>query len=192
MEKKLEKPPAARQAKKKRFDLRMIYRVIVMNVINAGLITATVVILGRLPERASVLKGLRHERMLASEIIDVAVIKTEIAGNQEKIDKLESLFVSEAEILGFYREMDQLKRDGVITDYRPVSDNVVKEKKNVGLPILVEMTGDVHQIDFGLKRVQSLPYLLRPVRFELERQEEGLFKVNYGGFLYVSKEISKN
>lgn len=192
MEKKLEKPPAVKPVKKRRIGLRMIYRVIVMNVINAALVVVTVVILGRLPGKASALKGLRHEKMLASEIIDVAVLKTEIAGNQGEIDKLQSLFVGEAEILEFYREMDQLKRDGVITDYRPMSDNVVSEKKNAGLPILIEMGGDVHQIDFGLKRVQSLPYLLRPVRFELERQEEGLFKVNYGGFLYVSKEISKN
>ena len=62
------------------------------------------------------------------------------------------------------------------------------------MPVVIELEGSWEAIDTDLQAIDQLPYLVRPVRVEIEQSEaeEGVIVFKYGIFLYVSDEFGEN
>lgn len=167
---------------------------LLLAVVNLGFVVVIVVLLGRLPSRAEELKALRNAalKMTAKGNIDIAELKIE--SSKEKADQLFELFPDESGLIDFVKEIDKLKDEGIITRFSFASERAVRDKTgNFGIPLIIEFVGTWDQIDQAIAIIESLPYLLRVVNVDVQRQDEGdLIIFKYGGFIYVKESLAEN
>ncbi len=179
----LDIPVASKHREKK-----LYIKVFALNIVNAILIVLISVFLSRLSVKAEEVKELRHKVLLSQESSEVSFSKAEIEKNREKISKIKSLFANEQKILDLYAEMDVLKNEGVVTDFRLLNDKPVTDLGAKALPIFIGFRGDVERISSAINKIYLMSYLIRPVRFELTKNtESGEIEVSYGAMLYVSE-----
>ena len=168
---------------------------VVLGVVNLGLVLSTIFLLGKLPTRASEFNKVRNASISESTKSEVEVAGLEIAASKEKADKLNSLFPDEAGLIGFVREIDRLKEEGLVTRFAFAREKAVKDKTgHFGIPVIIEFRGGWLEIGQGLTRLNETPYLLRAVTIEANRSGEdgNLIIFKYGGFLYVDETLAKN
>lgn len=179
----LDIPVASKHREKK-----LYIKVFALNIVNAILIVLISVFLSRLSVKAEEVKELRHKVLLSQESSEISFSKAEIERNRERISKIESLFANEQKILDLYAEMDVLKNEGVVTDFRLLNDKPVTDLGAKALPIFIGFRGGAERVNSAINKIYSMPYLIRPVRFELTKNtESGEIEVSYGAMLYVSE-----
>ncbi len=176
--------------KPKRKTNKAIIGIIFLNAVNVILIILLILILKKLPVIAKEVKDLKNKYVLAHEKIDQAVLRSDLLVYNEKISSIESHFADEESILNFIIEIDKLKSAGLVADFSFVSEEPVKDKTgSFGFPILIVSEGSIQNVNSALAKIDSLPYLKRAVDVKLIINEDKTVKLEYGGFIYVSKNI---
>lgn len=163
-------------------------------VINVGLIMATLFLLRQLPIRAKEFKQVRNASISTGTKSKTEIAGLEIEASKEKADKLSDIFPDEGGLIGFVREVDILKEEGLVTRFAFASDKAVRDSTgNFGIPVIIEFRGTWAQVGQGLSRLNEIPFLLRAISIEAERGgEENLVVFKYGGFLYVDPTLAEN
>ncbi len=188
------KAPKVKKTKKRKSKISFWVKDIILAVVNIGFIVALVIIVGRLPARASRLKFLKNEDLKVTVKGSLDITEVEIESSRKKADKLLILFPDESGLIGFVKEIDDLKEEGIVTRFAFASENAVRDKTGYyGIPLVIEFAGTWGQIGQALQKIDDLTYLLRAVNIEVIPQPEGdLVQFRYGGFLYVSKDLAKD
>lgn len=146
-----------------------------------------------MPKKALELNQLRNQSLKMSEQENPDVLANQLQLVQPQMTQIEAVFPDEIGILSFVKEIDKLKKEEVITRFSFVSDKPVKDKtKLLGLPIVIEFKGDLSQINKGLEKVRDLPFLIRAINIQLNKNADGLLELKYGGILYVSESFGEN
>jgi len=163
-------------------------------VISAGLILATLFLLRQLPNRAKEFKQVRNVSISTGTKSKIEIAGLEIEASKEKADKLSAIFPDEGGLIGFVREIDILKEEGLVASFAFASERAVRDNTgNFGIPVVIEFRGSWAQVGRGLSRLNDTPFLLRAVTIEAERGgEENLVVFKYGGFLYVDPALAQN
>ncbi len=124
--------------------------------------------------------------------INIEAIKTQIDKSKDQKDQLVSLFPTELQLVDMISKLNEIKNGGILTSITFPSDDTVLDKTgNLGLPILLIFKGNVSDINNSLKKINSLPFIIRPIDFKLntEQNASGSAAVDYGGFLYVNEKF---
>lgn len=167
---------------------------IVLGLVNLVFILAIVILLGKLQAKANEFKKLRMVQLETSAKSSFEIAELELAASREKADKLAQLFPDDNGLIDFVNEIDVLKGEGVVSRFSFTSEEVIRDMTGYyGIPVFIEFSGDWSQINEGLQRIQSLPYLSRTVSVQVEaKEEENLVIFKYGGFLYVDESLAKD
>lgn len=160
------------------------FKVLAIHGVNLVLLFLILLLLGKLPQKAQVMQDLRNQKIAAQESMDVDVLEAELLALQDQIKVLEDAFVTDSQLLHFIEKMDELKAQGLIADYEPLSSGIVRSKKSSGLPVEVNLQGDPATISKGLNSLAQTGFLFKPVTFVMSRNEDGSYQVRYGIFLY--------
>ena len=185
------------QSDKRSFFVKMPFTLkeLVLGVINFVAIILSIFLLLNFPKAGEEIKKLRYENTLAEEEIPLEIVDVETAkGNA---NKLKDLFIDESGVVNFVREVEDLKKDGVVTNLSIVAPNVLKDRTgNFGVPVSIELKGSWGEIDENLRKIQALKYLFRVANIKIEPLEEegdvGKIIFKYGVFLYVNEKLGKN
>lgn len=164
---------------------------IILVVINLFSVVFLGILLTKLPAKANQLKALR-----INEVKDQAALSFEfndINAKKSDADNLKSLFLDDSGIVRFVNTVEQLKSaDGSIKRIVFTSQRTVKDKTgNIGIPVVIEMSGTWEAIGRDMEKIQGLTFLYRPVTFESRQNFENpvLTDVKYGVLLYVKDEL---
>lgn len=178
--------------KKKNTTLRFVITIITVVVFNIIMLTITVFLLQSLPKKAEEIKKIRS--LETKGVDDITIVQSEIQRSLPKVEKLESLFPDERELLSFVNKIDELKRAGIVTDFSFVSNDVIKDKLGFsGIPFAIEFTGSWSDVQKTVDGLFALPYFIRTIRVEAKATPESetiIYK--YGGFLYVNENFYQN
>lgn len=177
-----------------KFKSSLFGQVALLGLIDIICVLALVLLLVILPQKAAELKRLKSLQLKAASKPSTDLILAEIGSAKQKSEKLEKAFPDEIKLLEFVQAIDELKTEGVITHFSFVSNNVVKDRTGLmGLPLVIEFAGSGSKVDYALRKVQQLPFLLRAVTVEVKQKgQEELINLKYGGILYVDKDFGKN
>jgi hypothetical protein len=170
------------------------YKDVILGVVNFISIVFFVILIINFPKRSQELKSLKIQE-----------IKNETAANMEtneidfvkpKTDEMNRMFLDESGIVNFVNDVELQKTEGgAISKVSFASQKAVTDKTgNYGVPIVLELTGNWEAIDADLQKIDTLPYLFRPVKVEIGYDEENPEVViyKYGIFLYVKESLGKN
>ncbi len=184
-----------------RIASRLILRSVILNVLNLLLVIVTIFIFTKLEPLSTKIQGERTLELTAPNSSDSRVLQAELAENAGKLDELQSLFANEDRILEFVREIDVLKKEGVITRFSFESNDVAQDTtKNFGLKIAIDFTGDLQRINAAISKVNSLHFLIRTENIEIlvdkgvseDNTETITYTYRLRGILYVDENLSKN
>jgi len=180
--------------KKGKVQRRFRKKIIAINVVNVILVIASIYYLRKMPNQAEKVKELRSAKLATEESSDVVILESDIEKNKEKIEIIEKVFVNDEGFLELLTSIDQLKLEGTVTDFSfPVTRPIADSTKNIGLPMSLTFRGNLEQINNGLAKVLSLPFLIRPVNVEVATPENSeSLTVKFGGFLYTNENFNKN
>jgi len=156
-----------------------------IHLVNLTLLLLTLVLLGKLPQKAQIMRQLRNQKIAQEEKTSIEVLEAELLALDPQIEMLEKAFVGDQDFLRFVETMDELKSRGLIADYEPLSGGVVRSKRSSGLPVELTLVGDAGQISQGLSAISEITFLFKPVTFEMQKTEDGNYNLNYGIFVYT-------
>ncbi|OGM28301.1 hypothetical protein A2801_02485 [Candidatus Woesebacteria bacterium RIFCSPHIGHO2_01_FULL_41_10] len=202
-------PPPARPPEEKEQEFRLkvqsevessgrisreVLKTIIFNVMNLIVVGVLVFLLTRLPQMADNLKKTRSENLLQRETADIAVLKSDIERARARVEDIDAYFANDEELIAFVAEMDTLRATGVVTGFSFLGNEPIDDKSgNKGLPINIVFVGSIEQINSALRQIESLPYFIKAVDIELERnqsEEIGIsYEMRYGGLIYVGQNI---
>ncbi len=168
---------------------------IVLAVINVCFIVGLIYLLNKLPLRANQVRSLRGEAQLTNSADeDTNILKFELEQSNQDYEQLKSLYPDEDRLLKFVDEIEKLQTSGTVIGFTFASSlPVVDKTKELGLPIIIEMSGSWENIAQDVATIQKLPFMFRPVTFDAEEdREENVVHLKYGGFLYVDESFKKN
>jgi len=178
-----------KEFKKSKKTNKFYVKLISVHLLNLVLIGIIVVLLGKLPSRASEIKNLRNQQVLVHENTDVAVIEAELKSHAQEISTIENSFVDESDLLFFIEALDRLKAQGLITSFEPLSASSVTNRKTSGFPLLVTFNGSPEHVSDGIMEFQKLPFLFKPITAEISFNRDDRNTIfNYGIFLYQKYE----
>lgn len=167
---------------------------IVLIIVNLISVVLLVIILLKFPEKSEELKRLRVDELKSQS--NIAYEAQGIEGARERSQKLNNLFLDESGVVGFVNDLEGLRGEGTsISKINFGNPTALRDKsENIGIPLVVELTGAWDAIDRDLQSIDNLPYLFRPVNVEISRSKDDskviIFK--YGVFLYVNDSFGKN
>jgi Tfp pilus assembly protein PilO len=179
--------------KKKRLSFKA--SVVIVTVINLLALGFLFYVLSNLKGEAINLKKLRSASIDAQEKSKVEVADLQIQSYIDKSDYLMSLFPDESGLIDFVKEIEKLKNEGVVKNFAFANEDAVHDKTKVlGIPFVLRMEGTWEQIDSDLKKIQSMPFIVRAVTLDIQVKEEetNLIDFRYGGFIYVDESLAKN
>lgn len=156
--------------------------------VDALFLAGTFYLLIKLPQKAGEIKEIRNLQLRESKDIEIA--KTEVESSKTKYETLNSYLPDEEGVLNFIGKVDELKRQGIISNFSFSSSDVLKDKTgNLGLPFIVEVGGGWEQIKKAIEALEKIPYLIRAVQIDAQKaSEEDFINFKYGGFLYVAED----
>lgn len=167
----------------------LLLKVAILGTVDFFCVIILLWLLSNLPVKADKLRNLQTLKRKAT-LVNLGSVEQEIMANKDKTDKLKAIFPDETGLLNFVQEIDKLKSEGVVRHFSFVSNKAIKDKtKYYGLPLAIEFRGSWQQIDLVLGKMQSFPFLIRPVNIEIREQEENLVNLKYGGVLYVDESF---
>lgn len=178
----------------KEIDLRQYSpKDIVLNAVNLIAVIGLIVLLSKLPQKAQELKTLRsdnlhYEQGELSELPD-------ISDSEAKSDKLKGLFLTRAGVIEFVKPLDELKRNGTVTNYAFTREDAVKDKTgSSALPVAIEFRGnDLELLKTDMSKIEHLPFLFRPISVDISpaKEDPTVIVFKYGGFLYVDDKLGQ-
>ena len=166
---------------------------ILLGIVNIASLALLIILLIKLPEKAQELNKLRNQVLLSES--EVALEIADVEGSKDKASELENLFIDEAGLVNFVSDVEDLKGEkSSIGKISITSRKAIKDKTgNFGIPVIIEMRGNWSQFGEDIQNIQKLPYLFRAIRVDTEQlEEEGVLRLNYGGFLYVDDKLGEN
>lgn len=170
----------------------IIRKVAFLLVLNLIFFLSTVILLQNISNISLEIKKGRSLKTNVAEINN-KFVEADLESHKTDAEKLKILFPDDTQLINFVREIDTLKKEGVITSFSFASDNAVKDKTGfVGLPVVIEFKGSLVKVDEALNKIQSLPIMLRAITTELRRLPENIVTLKYGGFLYVDEKFNQN
>jgi Tfp pilus assembly protein PilO len=159
--------------------------------INILFVLVTIFLVSQMSTKGKEMKELRTKQ-LATNVSTSTVAQEELEKHKEHSDKVLSVFPDDDQLIEFVAKIDELKRAGGVTGFSFASDLPIKDPLGLlGLPVLVEMKGSLDQVNQSVVALQNLPFILRPVKTEIEKNDDGTFEVRWGGFLYVDQNFGK-
>jgi len=173
----------------------ILIRAAALAVVNLLAIVTIVFIQGKLQAQAREIKRLRSIQLSVAEGEAVVGVRAEIESAQSGVNELKQYFSDEAGIVNFIGEIDKLKKDGVVASFSFVSNSPIKDKTGaLGLPFVVQIRGNWSQIDTGMQRIMSLPFVLRTIQIESKPADDDqtIIDFKFGGFLYAKDTFSQN
>lgn len=186
------RPEIKKKATKRKSGFLM--QITVFGAVDLICVLMLIVLLRFLPRKAEEIKNLRSLGLKAAIQTDVKKVEAEIAGSKLKTDKLKAFFPDENGLIDFVKEIDKLKKEGVVTHFSFVSNSVVLDKTKLeGLPMVIEFRGNLSQVDQALQKLQEAPFLIRAINVQIKKEaDKDSFDLKYGGILYVSETFAKN
>lgn len=173
----------------------ILIRAAALAVVNLLAIVAIIFVQGKLQAQAREIKRLRSIQLSVAEGEAVVGVRAEIESAQNGVDELKKYFSDEAGIVNFIGEIDELKKEGVVASFSFVSNSPIKDKTGaLGLPFVAEIRGNWSQIDTGMQKIMSLPFVLRAIQIESKPAEDDpiIIDFKFGGFLYAKDTFSQN
>jgi hypothetical protein len=166
---------------------------VILGIANLISIALLLIILARLPSKADELKSLRKEEFQSN---DVTLESPGFIDAKKKADDLGKLFLDDSGIIDFVSDLEKIKNEaGIVTKLSFVSPKAVKDKSgNYGLAVLIEMSGSWEDIATNLQKIDSLPYIIRPITVDIQKSKDDprMISYRYGLFLYTSPDLSGN
>ena len=166
-------------------------KTIIFNIVNVLLLIAILFFINRIPKLALEAKSLNSELIVAQESSGVAILKSDIERNLEKIESIESSFTNESKFLEFISEIENVRAGGILTEFNfPVANPVVDSTGNPGFPIAFALRGSQNDVNNEVSRLFGLDYVLRPTNLSIEIAPEGdIITLRMGTFLYINEEF---
>jgi len=165
-------------------------KTIILGIVDLLALTAWVFLLSQLPKKAEEISKIKTQAFLQTESIDAKLIQTQLTENKEKINKLLNLLPQEDSLVNFIKEEENLKGQGLITNFSFASDKTIKDDNNYPvLPFIIESDGDSSLINSALQKIDQLPFLIKPTAVEITKQLDGSIHLKYAGFLYVEQNF---
>lgn len=182
-------PPIIQKSKRPWF-----ISVIVVGVIDILCILGILILSNKVAQEAEQIHELKVEKLKAEQKSLSSITTEELEKYKPDVEKLAKYYPDDETFLELVGKLDELKRQGLFTNYSFAADEAIKDKTgNLGLPVLFDIKGDRVLIENSLKSIYELPFLIKPIRLEITRSEvDGSFSVRYGSFLYVENEFGKN
>ena len=167
-------------------------RDIILAAVNIVTFVILALLLVRLPKEAQELKKLRNESTQPNDNISLQLNDIEL--NRQKAEKLQGLFLNDSGVVDFVKDIEGLKASETVTKLSFANQKAVKDQTgNFGIPVIIEMSGNLEEIERDLEKIENLPFLFRPVSVEMQpAAEEVELELKYGGFLYVQDELGQN
>ena len=170
-------------------------RDIILGTISLVVILLIVILMGRLNIIAEEIKQLENEKYKAVSSLALKATEGKLETNSDKIEAINSYLIDDNGLVDFVKQIDLLKEEGVVTNFKFASENLTKDGQTgyEVLPFELWFIGDKPRIDYGLKKLLGLPFLIRTVVVEVDKtSEEGDISLRYGGYLYVTKTHTKD
>jgi len=180
---------------------RLLFKVIVANVINFFLIIAIFYLLGQLPVIAGRIKELRSAQFATEENTNISVIKSEIERNEANISALKSFFAGDLQFVDFVERLTKLKEEGIVSNITfpgggPVEVKKLSPVRAKGFAVILEFRGSQDFVNSGLSKVFGMPLLFFPYEAELvvvqDSKEKGEIILNIGLYIIVNESFAKN
>lgn len=163
----------------------VLLKVILMNVVNLFVLGGIVFLLQQLPRQAQHVKTVSTEIQGLQEAADVAVLKSDIERNKEKIDALTATLAADKTVIFFITRMDEIKKTTPDLQYEfPITTEVPDKSGLKGLPISITMKGTKKAISDAFIAVGKIPVFMKPITFSMAQDETGVYNAKFGGFLY--------
>ena len=178
------------------FKVSLPYRGdIILGTVSLIVILLIVVLVGRLRGIAEEIKQIENEKYKAVSSLALKAAEGKLNSSKGKIDDINSYLVNDDNLVDFVKQIDLLKEEGIVNNFKFASEDLTKDGQT-GYEVLafeVWFAGDKSRVDYGLKKLLGLPYLIRTIVVEVDKAgEEGNISLKYGGYLYVTKAYAKN
>lgn len=160
---------------------------VILGIVNLISVVLLLIILARFPSKANELKNLRIENFKSKT--DLSFEAVEIDTYKAKKAELQKFFLDDERIVEFVSQAGKFAKVS-FANQEPVKDRT----GNLGIPVVLEFSGSWEDIDKTLQAIDTLPFLFRAARIEIERSKEDpdVIKFKYGIFLYVDDEFGKS
>lgn len=170
----------------------IIKKVAVLLVLNFVLFISTIILLRNISDKSVEIKRGRSLKVGASDIKNKFLL-ADLESHKNQAEKLENLFPDDTKLINFVREIDLLKKEGVISSFSFASENVVNDRTGYpGLPVIIEFKGSLEKVDGAMRKIQNLPFIIRSVTVDLRRLPDNTIVLKYGSFLYVDEKFNQN
>lgn len=170
----------------------VIKKVAVFLVLDLVFFLSTIILLGNISDKSRQIKRGRSLKINTTEINN-KFVEADLESHKIDAEKIKVLFPDDTQLINFVREIDTLKKEGVVTSFSFASDNTVQDKTGfIGLPVIIEFKGSLVKVDEALNKIQSLPLMFRAITTELRRLPDNIVTLKYGGFLYVDEKFNQN
>lgn len=166
---------------------------IILGIINLITIIFLIFLLTMFPQKSVELKNEKIKE-IQSQINPILQYGT-LDGELQKAVKLESLFADESGVVDFVGAVEKLKGEkSSIQKVTFASQAAVKDKMGIfGIPVIIELKGNWQSIGPDLEKIQTLPFLFRPVNISAapSKDDPGVIIFSYGGLLYVNDKLGQ-
>jgi hypothetical protein len=168
---------------------------IILGAINLVTIALLVFLLVKLPVRAEEFKTARNESLKYQ--IGSPLELPDIADSLEMAQSVEDVFLDTSGIVEFVSRVEAIKdQGGTITKLSFTNQTAVRDKTgNYGIPVIIEMRGNMNEMTADLEKLRNLPFLFRPVSIEIAPNIDNpaILDFKYGGMIYVDEtKFGKN
>ena len=166
-----------------------IIKVVALNIGSLGIVFVTLFLMSKLPAKAEKIKELRNQKIVKNEQVDIAFLMAGLEGNKETLDFINTYFADEEGLLKFYLAIDELRREGTLQKFVPLSGTPVKSSNQaMGYPIAIELKGSRELVNTAYLKILNLPFLIRPITFKYEvLTEESAVRLSLGVMLYTNE-----
>lgn len=147
---------------------KTLFKIIVVNGLNALIVLSLIYLAPQVERVASEVKTKSSESLARQQVSSSAVLQSEIDRNKDNIEKIRSKLSGEKTVIAFLADLDKLRSEGVVSasDF-PTTQEIIDKQKLTGFPVSLSFKGDLNTINNNWQKVNSLPYLLRPVTIDL-------------------------
>lgn len=164
---------------------KVSFRIIFLGVINLFLLASLVFALFKVRSLSAGLSSI--ESTDKPNLANLDVLRSQLASNKTKVENMENYIASEVDIIDYVQSLDNLKNAGDITDFSFVSNEKINDKtSNSGYLLKITINGDLGRIENTINNINNLPFLARPVSFEMAR-DENVYNVVYDVILYTNE-----
>lgn len=120
----------------------VVIKVAIANIINVVLLVTIFFLLGNLSDIAEKIKDLRSAHLVAQGTSDAALIHADIEKNQDKVDKLDELYIDDDGFADFLTAVAAIRTDPTITEVTfPGSEEAISGTNQTGVPVSIVFQG---------------------------------------------------